>query len=657
LRRVTLDLTGLPPTPEEVRAFVADKSPDAYERVVDRLLASPRFGERLAQMWLDLARYADTNGYNNDEERTMWPWRDWVLRAFNANMPFDRFLTVQLAGDLLPGATRAERLATGFCRNHGITTEGGIFPEEYRVEYVADRVHTTATVFLGLSLQCARCHDHKFDPFTTKDYYRFFAYFNNAQDQTVGYNGGAPARPYMALPTPAEQTEMDRVESLQKKLEGQRQRRADEVAPSLAAWEKTPAAAKTKVADVLKIPAAKRSNEQQKRLRQFYLDEVDAEGRRLKAEAKALADRRATLDKAITRVMVMAEQSTPRKTHILKRGQYNAPGAEVSAGVLENLLPQSPSAPANRLGLARWLTDPRHPLTSRVAVNRAWEMLFGTGIVETSEDFGVQGAWPSHPELLDWLATEFVRTGWDTKGLYRLLVTSATYRQSSAVRPGLLERDPKNRLLARGPRVRLTAEAVRDNALAVSGLLRERFGGPSVKPYQPAGLWEDISVERRVHYKADEGEGLYRRSLYTYWKRTCAPPGMTALDAPDRETCTVRRARTNTPMQALLLLNDPTYLEASRKLAERMMTAAPEERLARGFLLALARPPAEAERQVLENVYRKALARFRADPKAAARFLDVGRSPRAPGLDGAELAAWSTVASLVLNLDEAITKE
>jgi hypothetical protein len=632
LRRVTLDLTGLPPTPREVEAFLADTAPDAYERVVERLLASPRCGERLALLWLDLARYADTNGYNNDEERTMWPWRDWVLGAFNGNLPYDRFLTEQLAGDLLPGATLAQRVATGFGRNHVITTEGGIIPEEYRVEYVADRVHTTTTVFLGLSLGCARCHDHKFDPFSTRDYYRFFAYFNNIEDQTVGYNGGAAARPYLKVPGPGQQAELDHLDRRLAEIEKRRERRAGEVDLALPAWT----------------------------ISRVYLDTVDPECRRLKAEAKELAGRRAALDKSIPRTMVMAELPTPRKTHILKRGQYDAPGPVVTAGLPDGLLPLPKGSPANRLGLARWLTDPAHPLTARVAVNRWWELLLGAGLVETSEDFGSQGAWPSHPELLDWLATEFVRTAWDVKGALRLLVTSATYRQSSSISKELRERDPKNRLLARGPRVRLPAETVRDNALAVSGLLREKLGGPSVKPYQPPGLWEDVSVERRESYKPDAGAGLYRRSLYTYWKRTCPPPGMTALDAPDRETCTVRRARTNTPMQALLLLNDPTYLEAARVLAERMMSEAgpaSDTRLIRGFLLVLGRPPADAERRVLQGIYQQALSRFRGDPKAAARFLAAGRAPRAVGLDPPELAAWSVVASLLLNLDEAITKE
>jgi hypothetical protein len=875
LRRVTLALTGLPPTAEEVTAFVADKAPAAYDRAVDRLLASPRFGEHLASQWLDLARYADTNGYNNDEERTMWPWRDWVIDAFNRNLPYDWFLTEQLAGDLLPGATVAQKLATGFNRNHVITTEGGIFPEEYRVEYVADRVHTTASVFLGLSLQCARCHDHKYDPFTTKDYYRFFAFFNNIEDQTVGYNAGAAARPYMKAPSPRQQAELARIEQRLATLAQRLRQREAEVDRDLAAWEKTggrnealsglvvhfpldegkgnviqgvtdkshqakikgppkwaagkingaleldgqshvdagalgalertdafsiaawvyPASkdgmailskmdeaaayrgydllleagklvvhlihhwpdnglkvsareslslnawhhvlvtydgsstaaglkvyvdgqpqaldvhtdrltdtirteqplrlglrtkslgfkgrlddvrfyrlalgsadavqlvkggAVTGLADVLKIPAERRSAAHKQLLRKFYVDSIDEVSHRLRAQVRELTAERAAVEKNIPLAMVMAEMATPRKTYILKRGQYDAPGVEVTARALDNLLPTHQDVPANRLGLARWLTDPRHPLTARVAVNRWWEMLFGTGLVETSEDFGTQGASPSHPELLDWCATELVRSSWDVKAMLRLMVTSATYRQASHLTAALHEKDPRNRLLARGPRVRFPAETVRDNALAVSGLLRDRIGGPSVKPYQPAGLWEDVSVERRAVYKADAGDGLYRRSLYTYWKRTCPPPGMTALDAPDRETCTVRRARTNTPLQALLLLNDPTYLEAARKLAERIMREggpSVAQRLDRGCLLAIARGPAPGERQVLEAVYRKALTKFRTDPKATGAFLASGQSPVPSSLDLPELAAWTVVASTMLNLDEAITRE
>jgi hypothetical protein len=608
LRRVSLDLTGLPPTLEEQDAFRNDPSPRAYENAVDRLLASPRYAERMAMPWLDAARYADTNGYNNDEERFMWPWRDWVIQAFHANMPYDQFIIEQLAGDLLPGATLQQKIATGFNRNHVLTTEGGIFEDEYRVEYVADRVHTSATAFLGLSLQCARCHDHKYDPITQKEYYRFFAFFNNVSDKAVNYNKGGMADPFVRVVADGGQEVLDRNEK--QLTEMGRLRKAIEIPTGYA------------IAVVRK---------------------------RLERQRNELG----------VPVMVMAELSPRRQTFVLKRGQYDQPGDKVDPGV-PSLLPVLPKdAPANRLGLARWLVDPGHPLTARVAVNRFWAMYFGAGLVETVEDFGLQGDLPSHPELLDWLAAEFVASAWNVKALQKLIVSSATYRQSSHVTKELRERDPKNRLLGRASRLRLPAETIRDNALAVSGLLKDKVGGPSVKPYQPAGLWEDVSVNRGYKYVADRGDGLYRRSMYTFWRRTCPPPSMMLFDAPDRETCLFRRARTNTPLHALILLNDPTYLEASRKLAERVMhkTATSPERLALGWRLALARTPTAAEQAILLDMYRESLDKFQADPAAAAKLLAVGSSPRDVALNQAELAAWTTVMNVVLNLDETITKE
>jgi hypothetical protein len=615
VRRVTLDLTGLPPTPAEVDAALGDPSPAWFEKVVDRLLASPHYGERMALPWLDLARYADTNGYNNDEDRTMWGWRDWVIDAFNANMPFDRFIVDQIAGDLLPGATPRQIIATGFNRNHVFTTEGGIIPEEYRVEYVADRVHTTATALLGLSLQCARCHEHKYDPISQTEYYRFFAYFNSQPDQQGSYNATGVLPPAIKSPSHQQQAELEAIEA--RRLELERRRKQQPPPP-------------------------------------------EAERHRLEGEYQTVVAQKAALEKAIPQTMVMQELPQPRPTHVLKRGRYDQPGEKVTPGVPVCLPSLPEGAPANRLGLARWLVAPGNPLTARVAVNRWWEMYFGTGIVETVEDFGLQGALPSHPELLDWLATELIRTRWDVKAMQKTIVTSATYRQSSRVSAALLERDPRNRLLAHGPRLRLPAEVLRDNALAISGLLSHRIGGPSVRPYQPDGLWQDVSVERRAVYKPSAGEDLYRRSLYTFWKRTCPPPSMSALDAPDRETCVVRRARTNTPLQALILLNDPTYVEAARKLAERLLHEGgntPEARLTYAYRLAVARPPRPAEGEVLLPIYRRALDRFRRDRAAAEKLLSVGASARDARLDPRELAAWTTIASLVINLDETITKE
>lgn len=623
LRRVTFDLTGFPPSLEELNSF-EDLLKTAPEEsvcadVVNRLLNSPRYGERMAMQWLDAARYADTNGYNNDETRTMWPWRDWVIKAFTDGMPYDQFLTEQLAGDLLPDAAVSQRVATGFSRNHVLTTEGGIFEEEYHVEYVADRVHTTATVFLAMSLQCARCHDHKYDPLTQKEYYQFAAFFNNVPDKVVSYNKARMAEPLLKLPTPEQQMELDRI--------GGRLAEVD--------------------AEIAKLAA-----------------DAGADTTALQAEKTSLTEQRTKLDAEIPATMVMAEPAELRPIFILKRGQYDQRGEQVTAAFPNALVSHAETGIAasenlSRLQLARWLTDPAHPLTARVAVNRLWEMLFGIGIVETAEDFGIQGALPSHPELLDWLATELVQQGWDQRAILRQIVMSATYRQSSGVTAEQLHRDPRNVFLGRGPRYRLPAETVRDNALFISGLLKEKIGGPSVKPYQPDGLWEDVSVERRDKYVADTDDGLYRRSMYTFWKRTCPPPGMATFDAPDRETCVVRRARTNTPLQALVLLNDPTYVEAARKLAERVMLESDTDpaRIVHAFRIVLSRAPADTEQATLADILGQSRMHFTTSAKAAEEFLSQGNSPRNTSLNPADLAAWSAVMTVLLNLDETISKQ
>ena len=623
LRRVTLDLTGLPPSIEELDAFEdelkTDAKEDVYAEVVDRLLKSPRYGERMAMQWLDAARYADTNGYNNDETRTMWPWRDWVIKAFTDGMPYDQFLTEQLAGDLLPDATVSQRVATGFSRNHVLTTEGGIFEEEYHVEYVADRVHTTATVFLATSFQCARCHDHKYDPLTQKEYYQFAAFFNNVPDKVVSYNQARMAEPLLRLPTPEQQVELDRIDSLSKDVD----------------------------AELTRLAA-----------------QVGTDTTTLMAKKATFAEQRKKLESEIPATMVMAEPAESRAIFVLKRGQYDQRGEQVTAGFPIALVSPDVSVltpkdrTLNRLQLAQWLTNLGHPLTARVAVNRWWEMLFGVGIVETAEDFGIQGALPSHPELLDWLATEIMQQGWDQRRILKLIVTSATYRQSSNVSATQLQHDPRNEFLGRSPRYRLPAETVRDTALFVSGLLKEKIGGPSVKPYQPDGLWEDVSVERRDKYVADSGDGLYRRSMYTFWKRTCPPPGMAAFDAPDRETCVVRRVRTNTPMQALLLLNDPTYVEAARKLAERILLSSTSnhDRMNLAFRIVLTRAPSDTEQTTLQEILDEAHTHFAANPAAANELLSVGQSAWDVKLDPVDLAAWTTAMSVLLNLDESISK-
>ncbi len=851
IRRVTLDLTGLPPAPADVDAFLADHSPNAYEKLVDRLLASPRYGERMAVRWLDAARYADTNGYQTDAERYMWRWRDWVIDAFNRNQPFDQFTVEQIAGDLLPNATLAQKIATGFNRNHRGNGEGGIIPEEYLVEYAVDRVETTATVWLGLTMGCARCHDHKYDPLQQKEFYQVLAYFNNIPDRGR-YNKYGNTPPLILAPTPAQQSELDTLEQelhaanmlfaseqtaletaqraweqtlgnttdsawtvpdgLVKRLQldggaagrvggaesfdGKRLVDAGNVANfgfydkfTLAAWIYPKAATGAIVARTLDVPEAEgyglylKDGKVQVNLVQRWLDDalrvetaepleldrwhhvlmtydgsrsadsvqiyVNGEPRKLRVlldelnqsfatkeplrigggggpgnrfrgliddvhvynvplspeQAAVLAaaepvheiacipvekrtaaqrnkiawyflekhapvqirkawreldDARREYEKfaeSIPTVMVMQEMNPPRDVFVLNRGAYDRPGEKVGRGIPASLPPLPKGAPNNRLGFARWLVDPSNPLTARVAVNRFWQMYFGAGLVKTVEDFGLQGEWPTHPELLDWLATEFVRTGWDVKAMQKIIVTSATYRQSSRATQEILQKDPDNRLLARGARLRLPAETVRDQALAVSGLLVEKTGGPSVRPYQPAGLWKELSGGQ--DYKPDRGEGLYRRSLYTFWKRASPPPSMMIFDSAGREACVVRQTRTNTPLQALNLMNDVTYVEASRALAQRMMREGgktPADRVAFAFRLATARQPSPQESGVLLDSFHYHLDNYQTDREAARKLISQGESRRDETLDERELAAYTAVASLILNVDETVTK-
>lgn len=876
IRRVTLDLTGLPPTPEEVQDFLEDHQPRAYERVVDRLLATPAYGERMAAMWLDAARYADTNGYQTDGPRTMWRWRDWVIEAFNDNMRFDQFTVEQLAGDLLPKPTLDQQIATGFNRNHRGNAEGGIIPEEYAVEYVVDRVDTTATVWLGLTMACARCHDHKFDPLTQKDFYQFFAFFNNVPEngRAVKY-GNSP--PMIKAPTRREQQLLAELDAEHLEARRARRRLGGEVQKALQSWEATAEAAAQAEADrwafsehlavrypldaellqsddgegkahepypdgppkfilgridntaefdgqtyvdggdeanfgfydkftlsawirmqgpaggsivsrmqdedhgegidlrihkghlqlnlvkrwlddslrvqtqavleplhwyhvlatyngtrnaeavklyvdgelqpleiqldelnqsfetksplrigagggpesrfhgriddvrvfddilysqevnllataktpgdILRTPVEQRTAGEQQKLRTYFLATV-APPKLRAAEQKVheLFDRRVALVESFPDTMVMAEMPVRRLTHILNRGEYDKPGDVVMADVPEVLPPLEVTGSKSRLDLARWLVAPEHPLTSRVMVNRLWGQCFGESLVATTEDFGVQGERPTHRELLDWLAVEFSENGWNMKALLRTIVTSATYRQSSQTRPEIRREDPDNRLLALGPRVRLSAEMIRDQALAASGLLTRQLGGPSVKPYQPAGLWEEVSGQK---YERDSGPSLYRRSLYTYWKRTAAPPSMMTFDAAGRETCTVERSRTNTPLQALTLMNDVTFVEAARVLAARAMQEAktPEDRVERMFLYVTARAPSADELQILLGSWKVYLAAFEQNPERAAKLTSAGEFPRDESLNEPQWAAYSALAALIFNLDEAVTKE
>ena len=605
IRRVTLDLTGLPPSPADVDAFLTDRSPDAYERLVDRLLASPDYGERMAMEWLDGARYADTNGYQNDFARTMWPWRDWVIAAFNANQPFDRFTIDQIAGDLLPGATKAQRIATGFNRNNRTVTEAGSIDEEWRIENAIDRVETTSMVFMGLTMGCARCHDHKYDPVSQSEFYQFLGYFNSVNEKGVYTETRGNVPPLVMLPT-----NRDRV-----------------------------------------------------RLGEFDFALAFAKAYGSKEHLEALNKAKAEYEKTILSVMVMEDTTTPRPSYVLKRGQYDQPDkSKALEPATPSALPAPPAGtPRSRLGLAKWLVSPENPLSARVVVNRIWQHHFGQGLVKTAENFGVQGEPPSHPELLDWLATELIRTGWDLKAMHRLIVTSATYRQSSRVSPALVAHDPENRLLARGPRFRLSAEVVRDNALAIAGLLTERLGGPSIKPYQPAGLWEELAGGAgEAPYVQDKGPSLYRRSLYVYRKRTVPHPVLATFDAPSRETCQVKRPRTNTPLQALELLNDVAYVEAARGLAQLMIaekSCSIDDRITLAFRRATARKPTASELAVLRRGLDRYRAEFGANRAAALQMIRHGDSPLDPSVDPIELAAYTVTAGVILNLDETITQE
>ena len=872
LRRVSLDLTGLPPTLEELDAFLKDTSDDAFEKAVDRLLQSDAYAERMASQWLDLSRYADTNGYNNDEDRQMWPWRDWVINAYRANMPYDQFLTEQLAGDLLPNANLQQQVATGFLRNQGHNTEGGIIQEEYRVEYVADRVHTVATVFLGLSMQCARCHDHKIDPITQAEYYRFFSLVNNLEEKQASYSNFVGAEPFVRVPT-AEQieskkqliTQLDQFKSqLQTKEQHIEQTWAtwvkansDQVIEatlgttqkdyvdfeennlsatqqiweksdqlifvagkqgtavsidngkhltskqlgklqsdrpfSISLWVNVPSLGSMAILsrmdeamnfrgyDMLlvngkievhlvdtwpsnaikissqqtiapnqwhhltltydgskkaaganlyidgkpvkfdipnnnltgsletdkpfhlglrekslpftgsidelrifdgvlsavdierlaqvQVPEPKLTwvrktwgelNEDQRNLAKSWTREkIDPEHGQLQSQVVELEKKIASVDQAAPAVMVMREMNPPRETFILKRGQYDQPTTKVEPGIPESLRVDGIDQPINRLQLAKWLTHPKNPLTARVAVNRLWEQCFGVGIVRTSEDFGGSGEYPSNPELLDMLAMEFIESQWDVRAMLKQIVLSKTYRQASRMTPELKLKDPENRYFARGPRHRLSAETIRDNALAISGLLVRKVGGPSVKPYQPAGLWEDVTVERRGKYVADTGEGLFRRGMYTFWKRTCPPPAMVSFDAPNREVCVARRSRTNTPLQALVLLNDPTYIEAARVFASDVLKSGGNDQLARlnyAYRKALARDIRPEEVPAMQELLELARSDFAEDANRVDAYLSVGTVGISGETPKLELAVWTVACSAILNLDETITK-
>ena len=843
IRRVSFSLTGLPPTLGEIDHFLADTSPGAYERMVDRYLDSPAYGEHMARHWLDLARYADTNGYQYDTERQQWVWRDWVIDAYNRNKPFNEFTIEQLAGDLLPEASEQQRLATGFNRNHGITIEGGIIDEEYRTEYVMDRVVTTSQVWLALTMGCARCHDHKYDAISQKEFYQIFHFFNQVPER--GANGFAPKQ-RLASPLAANRKKELENELKHLKEELHRPRNLDvllekwasqiarqpgggwqilspqtmnstggstlsklddnsilaaginppkdiyeitagtasekltavrlealthETLPGggpgrhsnsnfvLSEFELTAASAKDpSLRKVIKFVKAQADYSQANyevskaidgtvdnsngwavdgptrkkpataifiaktpfgyeggtlllfRLRHegnfgahgvgrprlsvtddpagsLQLQGIPADIRLIAARSpkdrtsqqaaqlkayflmhhnpnRMIKERIATLEKqqraTFPETMIMQDMARPRATHVLLRGQYNEPGEKVSAGV-PAIFPAIRKNHNTRLGFAQWLMDPAHPLTARVAVNRYWQQLFGTGLVKTAEDFGIQGELPSHPALLDWLALEFIRSNWDTKHMYRLILNSATYRQTANVGKSAYRNDPENRLLTRGPRMRLDAEEIRDAFLASSGLLVRQLGGKSVYPYQPKGLWMELNNRPGYSkaYPQGKGDDLYRRSIYTFWKRTVPSPMLKTFDAPEREFCTTRRSKTNTPLQALALLNGAQFVEAARHLAQRMLLEGGKtlnERIIYGFRLVNARVPGQPELALLRDAYTENLQHYQSNEQATLQLLQVGDSPFNNALNQAKLAAMTSVARLLFNLNESITK-
>jgi Protein of unknown function (DUF1553)/Protein of unknown function (DUF1549)/Planctomycete cytochrome C len=605
LRRVSLDLRGLPPTFEEVERFANDKAPGAYERAVDRFLDDTAYGERWARMWLDLARYADSAGYGSDPLRTnIWPFRDWVIGAFNRNIPYDRFTLLQIAGDLLPDPSLEDRIATAFHRNTMTNTEGGTDDEEFRVAAIKDRVDTTMQVWMGLTIGCAKCHSHKYDPISQEEYYRFYAIFNQTADADRGDES-----PTVPLTDPATLAKIREIDGQIKALKAKQ-------------GKSTPA----------------------------------AEAAKLKAEiAKLQKSKPKGLD---VPVMVELPEKQHRTTRLLRKGNFLDPGDPVQPGVPAALHTMPAGAPVNRLTLARWLFDPKNPLTARVAVNRFWAQLFGVGIIDTEEDFGTQGEPPSHPELLDWLALRYRDSGWNTKALLRLIVTSATYRQSSKMRPELLAKDPRNRLLARMPRVRLEAEMVRDQAMAFSGLLCRKVGGPSVYPPQPDGLWQAAFNGERT-WATSKGEDRYRRGLYVFWRRTVPYPSMAAFDAPSREICAIKRVRTNTPLQSFVTLNDPVYVEAAQALARRIVREGGPDvssRVKYALTLCQCRPPRAEQLAPLVALHSAELDRYRKDRAAALALATEPIGPLPPGMDAADLAAWTTVANVLLNLDSVLSK-
>ena len=668
-RRLYFAVIGLPPAPAEVEQFVADARPDAYDRLVDVLLASPRFGERWARHWLDLARYADSNGFQRDGFRDVWLYRDWVIEAMNRDLPFDQFTIEQLAGDLLPGATLAQKIATGFNRCTNVNVEAGVDQEEGRVNQVLDRVNTTATVWLGTTLECAQCHDHKYDPFTQRDYYRFFAYFNNTKGETEYMYPGDTARiefmgPYLEMPS--DETRRQKFAGYRRELEqidAQLTQLATQLLDERDDWENEARTAKnyrgkpvpSRILDLIDVTPAQRDRRQTAALIDFRLGFFP--------EAKALIDRREAVRKAAEpyepdKTLVMEELPAPRETRIFKRGDFLDPAERVAAGV-PGVFGDAPPGPPNRLTLARWLVSPANPLVARVTVNRWWAEVFGQPLVTTPEDFGIKGERPRHPELLDWLAVELAERGWSMKAMVRLMVTSATFRQSSVLTPKSLAADPPNALLGRGPRFQMDAEMIRDNALSVAGLLSLRTGGPAIRPFQPPNFWRAAGKVDNT-YAMSPGEDRYRRGIYVVWRRSTPYPSFANFDAPSRTACVVRRSRSNTPLQALTLLNDPVYVEAAQAFARRLLVAQPDDaafadRVRLACQLALSRPPTAREEAALRRLVDDTRRRYAAAPELARQV--TASDATLPAGQCVERAAWQSVAAALLNLSETITRE
>jgi Protein of unknown function (DUF1549)/Protein of unknown function (DUF1553)/Planctomycete cytochrome C len=615
IKRLYADLVGLAPSPEEVATFVNDPSPKAYEALVDKLLTSPHYGERLALPWLDAARYADSNGFQQDGDTWQWMWRDWVVKALNDDLPFDQFTIWQLAGDLLPGATVEQKIASGFNRNHLSNGEGGNIAEEQRFVVLFDRLDTTATTWLGLTMACAQCHDHKYDPITQRDYYQFLDAFNQVNESGVPSRQSAKNRvspPFIELPT-------------------------EENKKHIAEWDQ-------KIAE-------------QKKVTQAILDQKakNPELKKLENLQKQLADYKGD---HLPRPMVM-DDAKKRDTHILDRGAYLSPLEKVTFATPSFLPPQKKEEPRNRLGLAKWLVDPNHPLTSRVQVNRMWHYFFGVGLVKTSEDFGVQSEYPIHMNLLDWLAAEYINCGWSAKKMHRLIVTSAAYRQDSRMNDWHRNHDPANRLLSRGSRFRIPSMVLRDWALSSSGLLNPKIGGVPVYPYQPNNPWEtlaQVTKERDFTYPASRGENLYRRSIYTFWRRTVTPANM--FDASSRQACRVSESRSNTPLHALTMLNDPTWVEAARVLAELVMTHGGDlnQKLSLAFQRVNGRSLSSQELALLKSTYQNQLAIYLNDPDASRALIAVGARPPQAALPAADYAAMTATCLAIYNFDESLTR-